>query len=44
MLSQYMPAQYEKVRKGELENDPKALVTDKVREVLTVYWKACGLV
>ena len=44
MLSQYLPVQYQKVRNGELENAPRALVLDKVREVLQVYWKACGLV
>lgn len=43
LLSQYMPAQYIKVRTGELANDPTALIIDKVTEVLDVYWRACGL-
>lgn len=46
MLSQYMPVQYEHVREGVIDTDqsglPEALVIDKVQEVLSKYWRACG--
>ncbi|MCQ2547048.1 MAG: class II D-tagatose-bisphosphate aldolase, non-catalytic subunit [Clostridia bacterium] len=42
LLSQYMPAQYTKLREGYLKNEPEALVIDKVRETLDQYWRACG--
>lgn len=43
MLSQFLPSQYAHIRQGSLENSPRAVVLDKVRDVLRVYWKACGL-
>lgn len=43
MLSQFLPSQYAHIRQGVLENNPRAVVLDKVRDVLRVYWTACGL-
>lgn len=41
MLSQYMPAQYQKVSKGELELSPQSLIIDKIQEVIEMYSLAC---
>ena len=41
MLSQYMPKQYHKVSEGLLALEPKALVLDKIQEVVEMYSKAC---
>lgn len=41
LLSQYLPAQYERVLAGELAADPRALVIDRVRDVLRPYAAAC---
>ena len=43
LLSQFMPAQYERVREGVLDPDPQELVIDRIRQVLDQYWQACGL-
>lgn len=42
LLSAHLPAQYERVRKGELAAEPQALVIDRVRDVLRDYAAACG--
>jgi len=42
VMRQFMPHQYESVVAGELENKPKALVMDAVRNVLRRYSRACG--
>jgi D-tagatose-1,6-bisphosphate aldolase subunit GatZ/KbaZ len=42
MLSRYLPAQYLRVRMGEISGDPVALIVDKVRDVLRTYAAACG--
>ena len=36
-LSQFMPIQYTKVREGELANDPKALIIDRVINTIDEY-------
>ncbi|OQS38057.1 D-tagatose-bisphosphate aldolase, class II, non-catalytic subunit [Chromobacterium haemolyticum] len=41
LLSQYLPAQYQRVRAGTLEAKPKALVIDCIQEVLRPYAAAC---
>ena len=41
LLSQYLPEQFHAVRNGQLVATPKALVIDKIRQVLRVYAKAC---
>lgn len=41
MLSLYLPAQYARVRSGEIASDPESLVVDKVKDVLRVYAAAC---
>ena len=41
LLSQHLPDQYARVRRGELPVEPKALVIDRVRDVLRAYSLAC---
>lgn len=41
LLSQHLPAQYARVRQGELAADPHALVLDRIRDVLRDYTRAC---
>ena len=41
LISQHLPAQYARVRRGELLTDPRDLVIDHVRDVLRVYARAC---
>jgi D-tagatose-1,6-bisphosphate aldolase subunit GatZ/KbaZ len=41
LLSQYLPAQYLRVRHGELVPNPRELVIDKVRDALRAYSFAC---
>ena len=42
MLHQFMPLQYEKVRSGTLELDPKALALDGVAQFMADYEYAAG--
>ncbi|MCW5979417.1 MAG: class II D-tagatose-bisphosphate aldolase, non-catalytic subunit [Bryobacteraceae bacterium] len=42
LVSQFLPAQYEAVRAGALENEPVSLIEDRVAEVLELYANACG--
>ncbi len=42
MLSRYLPAQYLRLRMGQLSGDPVALIVDKVRDVLREYAAACS--
>ena len=41
LLSQFLPAQYDRVRRGELEPTPTACALDRVRDVLRRYTAAC---
>jgi D-tagatose-1,6-bisphosphate aldolase subunit GatZ/KbaZ len=41
LLSQYLPAQYERVRSGQLEATPEALLIDHVRDAIRPYAAAC---
>jgi len=41
LLSQYLPRQYERVRRGELSSAPETLVFDRIRETLQDYALAC---
>jgi D-tagatose-1,6-bisphosphate aldolase subunit GatZ/KbaZ len=41
LLSAHLPRQYERVRRGQLEAEPKALAIDRVRDVLRDYAFAC---
>ncbi len=41
LLSQHLPDQYARVRRGELPVEPKRLVLDRVRDVLRAYAFAC---
>jgi D-tagatose-1,6-bisphosphate aldolase subunit GatZ/KbaZ len=43
LLSQYMPAQYWKVREREIRNSPSDLIHDRIIEVLKIYSAACGM-
>lgn len=42
VLSARLPRQYEKIRLGRLENHPRALIIDRVRDVLEDYTFACS--
>jgi len=42
LLSQFLPEQYKKVKNTELENNPHALISDKIKLVLNDYSKACS--
>ena len=42
LLSQYLPDQYTRVRYGTLAAEPRALVLDRVRDVLRGYARACN--
>ena len=42
LLSQYLPRSFEKIRRGELEISPKALIKDCVRNALAPYSAACS--
>jgi len=42
LVSQFLPVQYAHIRAGKLENDPKAIVGDKISGVLADYFRACG--
>lgn len=42
LLSQSLPGQYEKVRAGEIQNHPRALLLGRVTGVLDEYAFACG--
>jgi len=41
VLSQYLPAQYEAVRAGELEKQPRGMILHAIRRVLHQYTLAC---
>jgi D-tagatose-1,6-bisphosphate aldolase subunit GatZ/KbaZ len=41
VLSLFLPAQYTRVRTGEIAGDPTSLIVDKIKDVLRVYAKAC---
>jgi D-tagatose-1,6-bisphosphate aldolase subunit GatZ/KbaZ len=42
LLSQFLPAQYERVRAGLLTNLPRHLIYDKIASVVSDYAYACG--
>jgi D-tagatose-1,6-bisphosphate aldolase subunit GatZ/KbaZ len=42
LLSQFLPAQYERVRDGQLDAAPETLVIDHVKQVLRTYARACS--
>lgn len=42
MYSRYLPAQYERIRRGEIAGDPVSIVVDRVRDVLRLYAAACA--
>ena len=41
LLSQYLPAQFERVMNGELVSDPHELIIDKIQDVLRAYHFGC---
>lgn len=41
LISQFLPAQYEALREGELDADPLALIEHRIAQVLRVYAAAC---
>lgn len=42
LLSQYLPLQYGRIRSGAVSNNPRSILLDKVRSVLSDYAYACG--
>ncbi len=42
LVSQFFPRQYDAIRSGELELSPKAILYDKIEEVLKIYKFAVG--
>jgi len=42
LLSQHLPAQYQRVRDGRLDSTPEALAIDHVKDVLRTYAAACS--
>lgn len=40
LLSQYFPVQYRKIRAGKLQNSPRALIKDRIKEVYEKYYYA----
>ena len=42
LLSQFLPAQYDAVRAGNISPEPKSLVLNRIMEVTSVYSAACG--
>jgi D-tagatose-1,6-bisphosphate aldolase subunit GatZ/KbaZ len=42
LVSQWLPVQYKKIRSGELENSPQAIIQNQIEEVLDDYNYACG--
>lgn len=42
LLSQYLPRQYDHVRRGQVPNNARALLIDHVRDTLRDYAYACG--
>jgi D-tagatose-1,6-bisphosphate aldolase subunit GatZ/KbaZ len=43
LLSQYLPDQYYSIREGRLMNNAESIVIDKVRTVMGIYSRACGI-
>ena len=43
LLSQYLPKQYQKIRHGNLLNNPMAIIEDKIQQIMKKYVIACGL-
>lgn len=41
LVSAYLPSQYEKIRTGQIENQPRTLLLDRVTDVLNNYACAC---
>jgi len=41
LISQFLPGQYERIRAGELEPIPQALVVDRIRDAIRPYAHAC---
>jgi D-tagatose-1,6-bisphosphate aldolase subunit GatZ/KbaZ len=41
LISQFLPVQFQRIRCGDLENTPKALILDKIDSVISDYSIAC---
>ncbi|MGH3644828.1 MAG: D-tagatose-bisphosphate aldolase, class II, non-catalytic subunit [Mycobacterium sp.] len=42
LISQFLPGQYDRIRAGQLDSTPQALVVDRVRDALRPYARACS--
>ncbi|MCK5468839.1 MAG: class II D-tagatose-bisphosphate aldolase, non-catalytic subunit, partial [Cyclobacteriaceae bacterium] len=43
LIDQYMPAQYQALRSGEITNNPYDFIHHRIKEVLKVYSTATGM-
>ncbi|NAW70575.1 tagatose-bisphosphate aldolase subunit KbaZ [Vibrio sp. V27_P1S3P104] len=41
LISQYLPIQFQAIREGRLTSDPKAIIVNKIGEVVALYAAAC---
>jgi D-tagatose-1,6-bisphosphate aldolase subunit GatZ/KbaZ len=41
LISQFLPGQYDRIRAGQLEPVPQALVIDRIRDAIRPYARAC---
>lgn len=41
LISQYLPVQFQAIREGTLNNEPKAIILGKINEVTAAYANAC---
>ncbi|MCJ7556081.1 MAG: class II D-tagatose-bisphosphate aldolase, non-catalytic subunit, partial [Gammaproteobacteria bacterium] len=42
LIKQYLPVQYEAIRRGEIKNRPREIIMHKIDEVLIQYQEACN--
>jgi D-tagatose-1,6-bisphosphate aldolase subunit GatZ/KbaZ len=42
LVSQFLPVQWERIRSGQIENTPEAVILDKINSILEEYAFACG--
>lgn len=43
LISQFLPIQYQNFRSGKIENHPRQLVWDRIKEVTACYSQACSI-
>ena len=43
LVAQFLPFQAEAIRRGEIANEPRAIIRHRVRQTLARYSQSCGL-